>query len=236
MSPSNVQGPAGLHRDVLEWLGARIVTHALSTGQKLSPEELGAERQVSRAVLREVFRVLQAKGLITARPRQGTLVAAPEHWDFMDPDVIRWRLRSPDRADQVKELFSLRLGVEPVACRLMASKAEPATMDKLDEQISAMLTAYERRDLHAFATADVGFHAHILESCGSNMFRSLAGPVASAVSTRETLQFPLEDVILRGLDLHRRLVAEIRANGPEIEMISRALILDARHEIETALR
>ncbi|MFF2051152.1 FadR/GntR family transcriptional regulator [Leifsonia sp. NPDC058194] len=236
MSPSHDQGGAGLHGDVLEWLGTQIVTHALATGYKLNPDELGAERQVSRAVLREVFRVLQAKGLITARPRQGTLVAPPEYWDYMDPDIIRWRLRSSDREDQVEELFALRLAVEPVACRLMAETTDAAAADRLDGLISDMQAAFDRRDLHAFATADVRFHTHILESCENNMFRSLVSPVASAVSTRETLQFPLEEVVLRGLDLHRRLVTEIRANGPAIEAISQALILDARQEIETAIK
>ncbi|KQR51332.1 hypothetical protein ASF88_19415 [Leifsonia sp. Leaf336] len=196
---------------------------------------MSVERQVSRAVLREVFRVLQAKGLITARPRQGTLVTPPEYWDYMDPDVIRWRLRSSDRADQVEELFALRLAVEPVACRLMAEATDAAAADRLDEFIAEMQSAFERRDLHAFAAADVRFHTHILESSANNMFRSLMSPVASAVSTRETLQFPLEQVVLRGLDLHRRLVAEIRGNGPAIEAISQSLILDAQQEIEAAI-
>ncbi|WP_082519076.1 FadR/GntR family transcriptional regulator [Leifsonia sp. Leaf336] len=235
MSPSYEQGGSGLHGDVLEWLGTQIITRVFATGHKLNPDELSVERQVSRAVLREVFRVLQAKGLITARPRQGTLVTPPEYWDYMDPDVIRWRLRSSDRADQVEELFALRLAVEPVACRLMAEATDAAAADRLDEFIAEMQSAFERRDLHAFAAADVRFHTHILESSANNMFRSLMSPVASAVSTRETLQFPLEQVVLRGLDLHRRLVAEIRGNGPAIEAISQSLILDAQQEIEAAI-
>jgi DNA-binding FadR family transcriptional regulator len=153
----------------------------------------------------------------------------------MDPDIIRWRLGSSDRADQVEELFTLRLAVEPVACRLMAEAADAPAVAKLDELISEMQIAFERRDLHAFATADVRFHTHILESCANNMFRSLESPVASAVSTRETLQFPLDEIVLRGLDLHRRLVSEIRVNGPAIEAISQSLILDAQQEIETAI-
>lgn len=236
MSPAHDQGGAGLHGDVLEWIGTQIVTRAFATGHKLNPDELSTERQVSRAVLREVFRVLQAKGLITARPKQGTLVAAPEYWDYMDPDIIRWRLRSADRATQVEELFTLRLAVEPVACRLMAATARSASADALDEHIAEMKAAFDRRDLHAFTTADISFHRQILESCDNNMFRSLASPVAAAVRTRETLQFPLDEVVLRGLEYHRQLVRKIRENAPAVEEISRALILDARDEIEAALR
>lgn len=235
MSPVSDRGGTGLHGDVLEWIGTQIVTRAFAPGHKLNVDELCAQRHVSRAVLREVFRVLQTKGLITARPRQGTLVASPELWDYLDSDVIRWRLRSSDREDQVEDLFALRLAVEPVACRLMADAADAAAAEALDLCISDMKAAFDRRDLHGFAAADMRFHAQVLRSSENDMFHSLESAIRSAVQTRETLQFPLEEVVLRGLELHRQLVREIRVDGPEIERISRALILDARDEIETAL-
>lgn len=219
-----------LHETVLEIIGRGIVTGEYEPNQTLSMDTLGQLTGTSRAVLREVFRVLQSMGLITARPKVGTKVAPRSWWNYLDPQVIRWRLESGDQEAQVNELFSLRLAVEPVASCLLAAAGSESTTADLDRQIDLMTTAYANRDLHSFATADVGFHLAIIDSCGNEMFRTLGSAISAAIRTRETLYFPLNDALLRGLDLHRQLVAEIRSGNYQLEHTSRKLIVDSQRE------
>lgn len=82
-----------LHAQIVDEIGRRIVSGALPAGQPLTSENgLCAEMGVSRTVLREAFRVLSDKGLIEARPKAGTLVTPPERWNYLDRDVMAWKL------------------------------------------------------------------------------------------------------------------------------------------------
>lgn len=65
-----------LTNQVAETFAGKILAGEWGIGEKLpSDQSLCQTYNVSRTVLREALRVLGAKGLITARPRIGTLVA-----------------------------------------------------------------------------------------------------------------------------------------------------------------
>src|SRR3546814_17748571 len=54
--------------------------------------ELAKQHGVSRSVTREAVKMLTAKGLLSARPRQGTIVQPTPSWNLFDTDVLRWLL------------------------------------------------------------------------------------------------------------------------------------------------
>ncbi|HEY6056762.1 MAG TPA: GntR family transcriptional regulator, partial [Candidatus Limnocylindrales bacterium] len=63
----------GLHRDVVDALGFRIVDGEFEAGSHLPNEiELSLDLDVSRTVVREAIKVLAAKGLVESRPKTGT--------------------------------------------------------------------------------------------------------------------------------------------------------------------
>ena len=85
----------GLHGRVIQDLGQAILSGEFAPGSTLpGQEECCARLGVSRTVLREALRVLAAKGLVDARPKAGTFVLPRENWNFLDPDILEWRLRS----------------------------------------------------------------------------------------------------------------------------------------------
>ena len=67
-------------------------------------DELAAELGVSRTVVREAIKVLQAKGLVEVRPKTGTRVRPRRAWHLLDADVVSWQFadigarRRPARA------------------------------------------------------------------------------------------------------------------------------------------
>ncbi len=228
-----------LHDRVVQQIGRSIVTGEVGPGAALVSERLAAELHVSRSVIREAFRVLEAKQLIVARPKVGTLVSSPTRWNYLDPQVISWRIGSERRDEQVGELYALRLAVEPVAARIAASIASIDEITGLTRAIDDMYDALDRRDLHSFTVADVSFHVSLLELSGNQMFGCLSGAVSMAVRARETLVFPLDrpmrESMRTGLDLHRQLVQEMMTERPTVEQTSRALIVHAKDEAERAL-
>lgn len=226
---------ARLYDQTVEQLGRSIVQGDLEVGESIVPEQLAESLGLSRSVLREAFRALEAKGLVHARPRIGTRVAPREQWNFLDPQVISWRLLGEDRGNQVEELYATRLAIEPVAARLVSRLVDAEAVSELRSLIGRMRDAMAARDLHAFTEADVEFHIELLNSSGNRMFSCFSTVIAAAVRTRETLVFPLVEETQRGLDMHELLVEQIAARDPRLEETSRVLIQNAHREARTAL-
>lgn len=116
-----------LHQRVADELGRRIVGGAWGPGDPLPVEDvLAAEIGVSRGVLREAVKSLVAKGMLRVRPRTGTRVLAPEHWNHLDRDVLRWK-QAGDATALLRDTGELRRIIEPEAARLAAGRAGPTT-------------------------------------------------------------------------------------------------------------
>src|SRR5579859_5651448 len=113
----------GLHGQLVQQLGQMIVAGELGADRPLVPEEIGHRFEVSRTVVRESLRVLEAKGLVSARPNVGTRIRPVHEWNLLDPDVIEWRALGPFRADQAREPSELRQAFEPLAAHLVAAQS-----------------------------------------------------------------------------------------------------------------
>ncbi|MGW3963921.1 FadR/GntR family transcriptional regulator [Amycolatopsis sp. NPDC005003] len=167
-----------LHARIVDELGRLIVEGALGDGQPLVPEELGRRFSASRTVVREALRVLESKGMVTARPRVGTWTLPPEAWDAIDPDVIAWRVGGPGGQEHLRELLELRLAIEPQAARMAARHRRP-------DELSAMAAAYalmaDAEDTAAFRAADAQFHAALVRAAGNTLISQLQVPVVAAL-------------------------------------------------------
>ncbi|GAB3154986.1 FadR/GntR family transcriptional regulator [Amycolatopsis sp. NPDC004378] len=167
-----------LHARIVDELGRLIVEGVLGDGQPLVPEELGRRFSASRTVVREALRVLESKGMVTARPRVGTWTLPPEAWDAIDPDVIAWRVGGPGGREHLRELLELRLAIEPQAARMAARHRRP-------DELSAMAAAYtqmaDAEDTAAFMAADAQFHAALVRASGNTLIAQLQVPVVAAL-------------------------------------------------------
>ncbi|MFE6774652.1 FadR/GntR family transcriptional regulator [Streptomyces sp. NPDC057702] len=171
----------GLHGQLVQQLGQMIVSGDLGADRPLVPEEIGQRFEVSRTVVRESLRVLEAKGLVSARPNVGTRVRPVSDWNLLDPDIIEWRAFGPQRDDQRRELCQLRWTIEPLAARLAAGNGREEGKERLAEVVEIMSHALGQGDALTFSRADAEFHAVLLQVAGNRMLEHLAGIVASAL-------------------------------------------------------
>ncbi|MEC3981320.1 FadR/GntR family transcriptional regulator [Amycolatopsis sp. H20-H5] len=215
------QGGRNLHARIVDELGRLIVEGAFGTAQPIVPDDLGRRFSASRTVVREALRVLESKGMVTARPRVGTWTLPPEAWDAIDPDVIAWRVNGPDGPRHLRELHELRLTIEPQAARL-------ATRHRRPDELAVMATAYERmadavdrRDEAAFSGADSEFHSALIRASGNALIAQLQGPVIAAL---EAGGEPL-DSSASTLVAHSRVLTMVLAkNADGAESASRRLL------------
>lgn len=169
---------------MLSALGTAVVSGALGPGSVLTLEGVCEQYAVSRSVAREAVRVLESMGLVASRRRVGVTVLPRLSWNVYDPRVIRWRLDSSDRVDQLLSLSELRQGVEPVAAALAAGRATPEQCRRLAVAVSDMEVHGQAGDLDRYLLADQAFHRTLLEASGNEMLASLGEAIAEVLSGR----------------------------------------------------
>lgn len=196
----------GLHGQLVQQLGQMIVSGDLGADRPLVPEEIGQRFEVSRTVVRESLRVLEAKGLVSARPNVGTRVRPVSDWNLLDPDIIEWRAFGPQREDQRRELCELRWSIEPLAARLAAGNSRDETQQRLADMVEIMTHALGQGDTLTFSRADAEFHGLLLQAAGNRMLEHLSGIVSAALQVSGGPATGCERPTEAAISQHRRIV------------------------------
>ncbi|MFD7921838.1 FadR/GntR family transcriptional regulator [Streptomyces sp. NPDC059740] len=226
----------GLHGQVVDRIGAALVADTASAGTVLRLEDVQERYGVSRTVAREAVRVLESKRAVTSRPRVGITVRPLERWNLYDPQVIRWRLASPGREEQLRELAELRAAVEPAAAGLAAVCAPEAARGELLRLAEEMRQAADEEDRDRFIDADSVFHRTLLAASGNAMFAQLAEVTEELLVSRGELALMPEHIDMTAVAAHRA-VAEAVAAGRSADAAARAhtVVARARGEVERIL-
>ena len=219
---------------IVQALGIAIVSGTYSVKNPFPIEaELCTQYGASRSVLREAVKMLTAKGLLNARPRQGTWVQPEENWNLLDPDVLRWQLERKISYSVLREFAQVRLAVEPKAAALAAMVGEPELKAAIRVAVARMATADEGDD-DALA-ADIAFHLSVLHASGNRFFAQLGGVTETALRFSIRMTNRVKGVRRASVPDHRKISDAILAGDPEAaETAMRALIQEALDLIEKA--
>ncbi len=174
------------HGSLVDAIGIRIVDGDLPPGTVLTLVALEAEYAVSRTVVREAVRSLEALGLLSQRRRVGLTVREPEHWSALDTRLIGWQLAGRRRDQLIVNTTELRAAVEPVAARLSARRAtdiQRGEILRLADEL-ARLGAAGLGNSPEYLAADIAFHDLILISSGNLMLAAARAPIAAAIEGR----------------------------------------------------
>lgn len=212
-------------------LGRAIVTGRYGGGNPFPIEaSLCTQYKASRSVLREAVKMLTAKGLLSARPRQGTSVAPEENWNLLDPDVLQWMLERTYSPRLLLEFTEMRLAFEPVAAELAAERATEAAIARIDDALARMREAEAGNDDPL--TSDIAFHVAILEASGNRFYAQLRGLVNTALRISIRLTNQRKGVRLASVRDHKKVADAIAAHDPgAAHEAMKALILEARQLI-----
>lgn len=222
----------GLHGQLVQQLGQMIVSGELGADRPLVPEEIGQRFEVSRTVVRESLRVLEAKGLVSARPNVGTRVRPVSDWNLLDPDIIEWRAFGPNRDDQRRELFELRWAIEPLAARLAAGQERDELRPRLAELVEIMNHAAAQQDAVMFGRADSEFHALLLQAAANRMLDHLAGIVAAALQISGGPGTGCERHFESAVGPHARLAEAVGAGDAVAAETAMRSLLTAQPEVD----
>lgn len=156
-----------MHARIVNELGMQIVSGRLKPDEKLPLEStLCEEYQVSRPVLREATKVLQAKGLVYSKPRVGTLVRPRSEWHLLDPDVLYWLVQGTPQSEFFNTLAGVRRILEPEIAAMAATTATEADITAIEDAYLRMERAQTREEL---LQPDLDFHRAIAEATHNDL-------------------------------------------------------------------
>lgn len=166
---------------LLDNLGRAIVTGRYNHEPFPTEAELAKQHGVSRSVTREAVKMLTAKGLLSARPRQGTVVQPTSSWNLFDTDVLRWLLERQFSIELLKQFNQLRVAIEPEAASLAARFASVQSLRQINEGLERMKAAERGED--DTLEADIAFHVAVLRASGNPFYGQFREVVATALRT-----------------------------------------------------
>lgn len=166
---------------LLDSLGRAIVTGRFEHEHFPTEAELAKQNGVSRSVTREAVKMLTAKGLLSARPRQGTAVQPISSWNLFDTDVLRWLLERKFTVELLEQFNQLRVAIEPEAAALAARFASEDDLQRINQGLERMEAA--DRGLDDPLAADIAFHVAILRASGNPFYAQFRDVVGTALRT-----------------------------------------------------
>jgi DNA-binding FadR family transcriptional regulator len=229
-------GSRRIHGSVARDLGVAILGGRHAPGEVLPGEiEFSEQLKVSRTAYREAIRILSAKGLVESRPRTGTRVSQRARWNLLDPDILAWAFEAEPSEAFIRDLFELRMIVEPAAAALAAERRSGLDIARMGHALEEM----GRHGLAAEAgrAADQTFHVTILEAARNGPLIALSSSIAAAVTWTTIFKHRRQGLPRDPMPDHRALYeAIVAADADAARRTMTELVRLALADTEMALR
>ena len=171
-------GRASLSEQVAGLLENRILAGDLPAGDLLPPhDELGDQLGVSRSVVRDALRTLQARGLVEVKQGVGTLVSA--HGDEAYSDAIMLSLIRSHAS--VGEVAQARAAIERMIALVAATRRTEDDLERMEGHLDVFEQAVVEEDWLAALDAHGAFHNAILDATHMPVLKTLLGPIKRIV-------------------------------------------------------
>jgi DNA-binding GntR family transcriptional regulator len=208
---------ASLRQQVIERLRESVISGHLSPGQRLTERELTESLGVSRTVVREALRQLEAEGLIEVIPNKGPVVRTLT-------------------AEEAEDIYRIRAVLQGLAAQQFIANADEQQLAALEDALAAVVAAYDSGSAEQTVETKTRFYdvlidgaasatlSSMLETLHARMWRwralGLAHPQRSAARSGESL------------DNLRGIVAAIKNRDAEAaERITREEASQAAEEV-----
>jgi len=192
---------------VAEQVEEFILSGKFSIGDKLPPErELCEQFGVSRTVVREAVRVLEAKGLLGSHGGSGTYVRALDADDVANS--LGMYLTTRNDTASYEKIMEVRKVLEVQNAALAAERVTDEGILELEKSLSKMEDALD--DPEKFAQFDLEFHIELARATGNELFVVILDPFMD-VMYEAVLAHNLPDPPDWTLRLHRRIFEKVKA-------------------------
>lgn len=177
--------PTTLRTHLVRTLRQQILGGRYRPGDRLNESQIAREFQISRIPVREALSQLQEQGLVMNRERRGMFVMQLS-------------------ADEVQQINSLRMVLEPEAMRLARARMTPEVKAELTKLVENM----EEWDgpLMEAAELDRRFHAVIWHAAGNPYLERTLVSLTTTLFAHKALEHVSQEIRRWRLNHHRELL------------------------------
>ena len=159
------------HTYVINEVGLAIVSGQIKVGEILPGDgDMMARFGVSRTVLREALKTLEAKGLVEARAKVGTRVLPQSRWNLFDRQILAWKLESGPTPAFLASFQIIRESLEVEAAKLAARHREAEHVRLLNYWLNQRMVMSHQPE--PFAMAEFEIHRVVAEASGNPFLRA----------------------------------------------------------------
>ncbi|TFH85060.1 GntR family transcriptional regulator [Billgrantia azerbaijanica] len=169
-----------------------IINGRRAPGERLDPEALGREFNVSRTPVREAIQQLVASGLVSVTPKKGTFVARVG-------------------IEELIEMFEVMAELEGMCGRLAARRIRDDELTTLRETLARCEAAAQAGDPDEYYYENEAFHDCIYSASHNGFLAGEARQLKQRLKPYRRLQLQVRQRVSGSLDEHRQIVAAIEA-------------------------
>jgi GntR family transcriptional repressor for pyruvate dehydrogenase complex len=201
-----------LYEFVADEIEKAITLRKFLPGAKLPSEKnLANQFEVSRTVVREAFKILKERHLITVEDGRGAFVLSPSSSGPTEA-LSRYINRiSPDM--DYEALYETRLLIEPENAFIAAERANPKDIEKLNDCMDRLYRF--RDDPDKWIQADCEFHAAIAEATNNPYMKVFIETLLDHMVVIFGGGFIFEGAVDATVEMHGLIAENIEAKKPE---------------------
>lgn len=214
----SVARPVGtLRTQAVEKLRQAIVDGHFAPGLRLTERELCGLLGVSRTLVREALRQLEAEGWIENAPYRGPIVAAIS-------------------ADEARQLYEIRAALEGWAAKQCAEHATDEDLRELTGFVERLAAAEPRGDLNEMLAVIDAFHERFLQAAGNPMLTTYLQSLRSRLRRLRRVSLSQPGRARQSVEEKRALLAALKARDGEKARRAREIhVLAASRNVAAAL-
>jgi len=194
--------------ELAEQLLQGILDGRYRAGAPLPPEaDIAEEAGVSRLTLREAVKTLRAKSVVRVERGRGTFVNPPNRWTDLSALMRAATASRPTANGAVpRRLIEARRVIEVGAAELAAARRNNAHLDALEATLDDMRAAAAGGEVESFVTADIAFHAAVLDAAGNVFLAALLDPLGRLLVEGRHQTSAHADIRAHAIEHHEAIV------------------------------
>ncbi|KAB7614838.1 GntR family transcriptional regulator [Amylibacter sp. SFDW26] len=190
------QHPITLRDKVQERMREAIIQGHFQPGERLVERPLCEQLGVSRTVIRETIRYLEAEGLVEILPNRGPIVAK-----------MNW--------DDAKQIYEIRKQLETSAAVACAKNHSNETQDKLKSSLNALELAFKDGGTATLFQATAQFYQVIFEEAGHHIALEIVQRLNGRISRLRVMTLSTNDRFQSGFAHMTAICEAILSRDPK---------------------
>lgn len=188
--------PATLREIALDRMRRAIIGGLFEPGERLVERTLCEQLGVSRSVIREVIRHLEAEGLVEMLAKQGPIVAK-----------LDW--------DDARQIYEIRAALESTAVADCARVAGADVKSRLRKAMGELERTSKQNSPVGVLDATTEFYEIVFEVGGNNISWEIVSRLNSRISRLRVMTLSTSNRMTSGPAQIRKIFSAIETNDPE---------------------